>query len=99
MSDRSVRMMHCPACGEQISPLRALFGLRRRPFDCSRCRTEIEIAPNGMIALWFPGFLAFQWVKAEYGDTGVTWAAFVLICLVIAIVQLIVTPVRRFVPR
>ena len=99
MSDVTMRRMHCPQCNEQISPLRALFGLRRRPFDCSRCGTELEIG-GGTLWLVTPALLVFWRVKAEYGVySSVTWTALLMLCMAIAAIQLLLTPVRRHVSR
>lgn len=97
MSEVNMRRMHCPQCNEQISPLRAIFGLRKRPFDCSRCGTELVIAPMTGIFV-FPALAVFWWVKARYGYGAEALWTMVLLCLVIAILQLLTTPVRRAVP-
>jgi hypothetical protein len=99
MSDAPVRRMHCPQCDEQISPLRAVFGWTKRPFDCSRCGIELEVLPTLNRLAVFPALAVFWAVKAEYGNSGVTLGAFVLLLLLIAILQLVLTPVRRYVPR
>ena len=99
MSDENMRRMHCPQCNEQISPLRAIFGLRHRPFDCSRCGTELEIGGMNRL-LVIPALLIFWRVNAEYGFySSVTWTVLLMLCLVIAAVQLLLTPVRRHVSR
>ena len=91
-----MRRMHCPQCNEQISPLRAVFGLTKRAFDCSRCGIELEIAPMNALLLP-PALLVLGWARAEYGNSGMTLGVFVLLCLGIVIAQLLLTPVRRFV--
>ena len=91
--------MHCPQCDQQISPLRALFGWGYRPFDCSRCGIELELAP-GLIRLLYIPALAILWrVRAEYGDSAMTLSAFAILVLLLAISQLLLMPVRRFVAR
>lgn len=97
MSNINMRRMHCPECDEQISPLRALFGLRKRPFDCSRCGTELVIPPTTVV-LVLPALFVLWRVKAAYGYGIEMAAALLLLCLVIAILQLFLTPVRRAVP-
>jgi ribosomal protein S27E len=97
MSEVNMRRMHCPQCNEQISPLRAVFGIRKRPFDCSRCGTELVIpGTTGFLAL--PALFILWRVRVEYGYGLETAFAFVILCLVIAILQLLFTPVRRAVP-
>ncbi len=71
--------MHCPQCDQQISPVRALFGWGYRPFDCSRCGIELELAPGLIRILYIP--------------------ALAILALLLAISQLLLMPVRRFMAR
>lgn len=50
--------------------------------------------------LVIPALLIFWRVNAEYGFySSVTWTVLLMLCLVIAAVQLLLTPVRRHVSR
>ncbi len=95
MTARDVRRMRCPECGQQISPMKALFGLTKRPFHCSRCDEVIEIAPNRSWALLVVALLAFWRINATYDDMLTKALGLLLIALILAVTQLFLTPVRR----
>jgi hypothetical protein len=97
MSDVNMRRMHCPQSNEQISPLRAVFGFAKHAFDCSRCGIELVIAPMNAVLLP-PALLALAWANAEYGHSRETLTVFVMLTLMIVIAQLLLTPVRRYIP-
>ena len=85
----------CPACRRRIPFSRALSQLKPKPFTCKGCGETIMRASSlgwmGLVAI-----AAFWLAKWQWGERSPkTWIAFGALILLMGLMQLVLTPVKR----